>query len=485
MKNPVTRRTTRSAATLSLSALLALASLGVAPANAVTPQPLADTGTSSAAFTTENAAAPEKVSQFIVKYKTATAAKGKSARANAWGKAAKDLSLKPQELRSIATGGTLVDAGRSLDSQDAAAFMQKLQASGDVEYVEPNARMTAMLTPNDPSYSQQWDFTADNGMRIPGAWDRSTGRGVTVAVIDTGITSHPDLAGNILPGYDFISNAADARDGNGRDSNPQDEGDWYGAYECDPQDSRAANSSWHGTHVAGTIAAVTNNGVGVAGVAPDAKVVPVRVLGKCGGTTVDIAEAIIWASGGTVSGVPANPNPAQVINMSLGGSGACSTTYQNAINSAVGRGTTVVVAAGNSAANAANSQPGNCNNVVSIAASNASGTLSYYSNYGNAVDLTAPGGDTRTTGGGILSTLNSGTTTPGSASYAWYQGTSMATPHVAGLVALMKGLKPNLTPAQVESLLKQGTRPMPGGCSLGCGAGLSDATATLNLTAAS
>ena len=156
------------------------------------------------------------------------------------------------------------------------------------------------------------------------------------------------------------------------------------------------------------------------------------MLAKCGGSLSDIADAIIWAAGGTVSGIPANANPAKVINMSLGGSGACGTTYQAAIDSAVSRGTTVVVAAGNSNQDASGFRPANCNSVVTVAASNPSGSLSYYSNYGATVDLTAPGGDTSVTGGGILSTLNTGTTTPASAGYASYQGTSMATPHVGG-----------------------------------------------------
>ena len=158
-------------------------------------------------------------------------------------------------------------------------------------------------------------------MRIPGAWDVATGTGVTVAVIDTGITAHPDLDANVLPGYDFVSDATAARDGNGRDANAQDQGDWYAAGECGQP--TAGNTSWHGTHVAGTVAAVTGNATGVAGVAPNAKVVPVRVLAKCGGSLSDIADAIVWASGGTVAGIPANANPAKVINMSLGGSGAC------------------------------------------------------------------------------------------------------------------------------------------------------------------
>ncbi|ALV42718.1 peptidase S8 [Pseudarthrobacter sulfonivorans] len=424
-------------------------------------------------------AAGESYTKFIVEFKETTANATPNGRANAWGKAAKSQGVKVQELRTLATGGTLIEADRALSGQAAEDFMAEIAASGSVDYVEPDARMTVALTPNDPRYGEQWDFTGTNGMRVPGAWDVATGTGVTVAVIDTGITAHPDLDANVLPGYDFVSDATAARDGNGRDANAQDQGDWYAAGECGQ--STAGNSSWHGTHVAGTVAAVTGNATGVAGVAPNAKVVPVRVLAKCGGSLSDIADAIIWSAGGTVPGIPANANPATVINMSLGGSGACGSTYQAAINSAVSRGATVVVAAGNSNQNASGFRPANCNSVVSVAASNPSGSLSYYSNYGTTVDLTAPGGDVRVAGGGILSTINTGTSTPGSAGYASYQGTSMAAPHVAGLAALMKSKSSTLTPAQVESTLKQGTRAMPGGCTTGCGTGLSDATKTMGL----
>ncbi|MEO6085451.1 MAG: S8 family serine peptidase, partial [Umezawaea sp.] len=243
-------------------------------------------------------------------------------------------------------------------------------------------------------------------------------------------------------------------------------------------------SSWHGTHVAGTIAAATDNGQGVAGIAYGAKIQPVRVLAQCGGTTSDIADAIVWASGGTVAGVPANPTPAKVINMSLGGQSVCSATYQNAINTAVGRGTTVVVAAGNSNADASGFSPASCNNVVTVAANSREGNRSYYSNYGAKVDITAPGGETwrgstPAPQNGILSTLNTGYTSPGSETYASYQGTSMAAPHIAGLVALMLGKNSSLTPAQVEALLKRNARALPGTCAGGCGAGIADAAKTV------
>jgi serine protease len=194
---------------------------------------------------------------------------------------------------------------------------------------------------------------------------------------------------------------------------------------------------------------------------------PVRVLAKCGGSLSDIADAIARASGGTVSGVPtlAAANVAKVINTSLGGSGSCGTTYQTAIDGAVSRGTTVIVAAGNSASDAVNNRPANCNNVITVAATDSAGRRSIWSagvsesNYGSVVDIAAPGT-------GIRSTLNSGTTTPSTQSYANYNGTSMATPHVAGVAALVQSRRialgrPLYTPAQLETMLKTNARPFP------------------------
>jgi serine protease len=269
-----------------------------------------------------------------------------------------------------------------------------------------------------------------------------------------------------------------SNDGNGRDSDASDPGDWINAGECAPGDPATFEaSSWHGTHVAGTIAAVTNNSSGVAGVAFNAKVVPARVLGKCGGYTSDIADAIVWTSGGTVSGVPANANPAKVLSISLGGGGSCGTTTQNAINSARSRGASVVVAAGNSNANAANFSPANCTGVVTVAATGRNGGKASYSNFGATVEVAAPGGS----GGAnsVLSTLNAGSTTPGADNYALYNGTSMATPHVSGVVALLFQAKPTLTPDQVTSILQTTARAFPAACSQ-CGSGIVNANAAVD-----
>lgn len=473
--SPALRRKLISAAALS-AALLTAAST----ASAVAAQESAPQGAPVPAAQTE-AAPGTPAERLIVGYKSgateATSNAAAEADAAAKGKeAGEDLDFQ----RRLGTGAALVDLGADLSSADVADVVAEYRADPQVAYVVPDRLNTPKADPNDTEYAKQWDlFEATAGMNVPGAWATTTGTGVTVAVIDTGYVAHTDLAANIVGGYDFIADTAVSVDGDGRDGNPADPGDYYAANECG-SGVPASNSSWHGTHVAGTIAAVTNNNKGVAGIAHGAKISPVRVLGKCGGYDSDIIDAITWASGGTVSGVPANSNVAKVINMSLGGDGACTSATQSAITAAVNRGTTVVVAAGNENDNVANHSPGNCANVISVAATNRAGAKASYSNYGSLVDISAPGGQTSTgTANGILSTLNSGTKTPSAENYAYYQGTSMATPHIAGLVALLKSANSSLTPAQIETAIKNNARALPGACSGGCGAGLADAAKTV------
>ncbi|MGW3386715.1 S8 family peptidase [Streptomyces cinereoruber] len=434
------------------------------------------------------------VEKLIVTYKTQAAEAGSNAAAQSdtAEKAAK-TGEKLSFERRLAAGSALVDLGDSATQQDVTKVMDAFRADPAVASVEPDIRAYAMaVTPNDTDYAKQWDlFEPTGGMNVPAAWDKTTGSGVTVAVIDTGYAAHSDLAANVVSGYDFISSSGDARDGNGRDADAKDEGDWNATDNECGLGSKASSSSWHGTHVAGTIGAVTSNAKGIAGIAYNAKIQPVRVLGKCGGSSADIADAITWASGGTVPGVPANPTPAKVVNLSLGGaSSTCPSVYQTAINGAVARGTTVVVAAGNSNANTSGFTPANCSNVITVASTSREGNRSYYSNYGTVVDVSAPGGETRratdtpgtvtTPENGILSTLNSGSTTQSTENYKPYQGTSMAAPHIAGLAALLKSAKSTLTPADIESAIKANARPLPGTCSGGCGAGIADATKTVN-----
>ncbi len=394
-----------------------------------------------------------------------------------------------QYVRESAVGGRhIVRAERRLSEKEKKEMMANLAKDGNVAQVEEDRILTINAVPNDTQYASQWHYyETTGGLRAPAAWDSATGSGVVVAVLDTGYRPHADLNANILPGYDMISDSFVGNDGNGRDSDARDPGDWVEVGACGGgYPTQAQSSSWHGTHVAGTIAAVTNNGTGVAGVAYQAKVVPVRVLGKCGGYTSDIADGIIWASGGTVSGVPANPNPAKVINMSLGGSGACDSTTQAAINSARSRGTVVVIASGNDNDNANNYNPGNCAGVVNVASTNRNGGRAYYSNYGTSIDVAAPGGamNSANDSNGILSTYNTGTTVPGSDSYGYSQGTSMAAPHVAGVAALIKQKKPTATPDEVESILKTTTRAFPATCT-SCGTGIVDAAAAVAKAAGS
>lgn len=421
--------------------------------------------------------------RLIVKYKDAVpAGKGgarvasvSALRQGMVDRAGQQLGTRLTLLRSVSTGAHLFQLSRSVPLAEASALAADLMARDpSVEYAEPDRILTTQVAATDPRYTEQWDlYDLTGGIRMPGAWNFSTGSGINVAVIDTGYRPHADLAGQVLPGYDFIASTATAGDGNARDADATDPGDWLTASQCSAGMPMAdQSSSWHGTHVAGTIAAKANNGVGVAGIAYNAKIVPVRVLGKCGGYTSDIADGIIWASGGTVAGVAANPNKARVLNLSLGGGGACDVTTQTAINGARSRGAVVVVAAGNSAMDASSFTPASCAGVIAVAATNHSGGRSSYSNYGANVDIAAPGD-------GILSTVNTGTRAPVADGYASYSGTSMATPHVAGVAALMLAQNPSLTPDQVETKLKASARWFPAPCS-GCGTGILDANAALN-----
>lgn len=412
--------------------------------------------------------------RFIVGYRNGTSekksianAKESLARAAVAGVGGKAVALK--HLRRMGIGSDVVRADRKLDAAEAAALMRQIANDPDVEYVEVDRRVHAFLTPNDTWYLQrQWDMYKAYGIRADKAWDVTQGAGVVVAVIDTGITNHSDLNANILPGYDFISDTTVSNDGDGRDSDPSDPGDWVAANQCGGSHP-AQTSSWHGTHVAGTVAAVTNNGQGVAGVANAAKVLPLRALGTCGGYDSDIADAITWAVGGNVPGVPANPNPAEVINLSLGGQGACGTTTQTAINGAVGLGATLAIAAGNDNAPASGFSPANCSNVITIGATTATGARASFSNYGPTVDLAAPGDP-------IMSTQNSGTTVPLAESYGQKRGTSMSAPHVAGVAALVQSIVTvPKTPAQMEALLKCTATPFPSTPSQPIGTGIVNA----------
>src|SRR5581483_6397557 len=218
--------------------------------------------------------------------------------------------------------------------------------------------------------------------------------------------------------------------------------DWMNAGDCGG--FPAEDSFWHGTFVAGLIAANANNSMGIAGVDSNAMILPVRALGKCGGSDEDVFEAMLWAAGAPIAGVPPNPYPAKVINLSLGGYGGCASSIQEAVNDAMAHGAIVVAAAGNESDDASAFAPANCSGVITVGAHNRAGERTFYSNFGRRVDISAPAGD----GGksdSAFSLSNDGTTVPGAASYAFGVGTSFSAPLVTGTVSMMLGRNPTLT----------------------------------------
>ncbi|MEO8297225.1 MAG: S8 family serine peptidase [Burkholderiales bacterium] len=455
------------------------------------------------------ASAPGPEARVIVKYRAGSATDntvsiqqaqpGASAAAQAPSPVRMAAALSQRHGLTLTDGRTLAPRtqlvlGGGLSSE---ALARRLAADPAVEYAEADRRVRIRAAPNDPLYGTnavasrpaagQWylrapDSTLVSAINAEGAWDVTTGSaGIVVAVLDTGVRpDHPDLVGKLLPGYDFVSDANIGNDGDGRDGDPSDPGDWVSAADitsgrlgtdCTTDDIQ--NSSWHGTQTAGLVGAATNNGLGMAGTGRNVQVLPLRVLGKCGGYVSDVLDAMRWAAGLTVSGVPVNAHPARVINLSLGGAGACGPSYADVITTLKGLNVAVVVAAGNGndIGGIAVDAPGNCAGAITVAGLRHSGTKVGYSNLGPEVALSAPAGNCVNSAAPclypIVSSVNTGVTAPVAAEEAYTNamtyavGTSFSAPMVAGTVALILSANPNLTVDQVRALLQQQARAFP------------------------
>jgi serine protease len=367
-----------------------------------------------------------------------------------------------------------------LADRDPDQALVQLRADPQVEYVAVDHRRYPHAAPNDALFGGQWYLQTSqvSSVNAVGAWDRELGStGVVIAVLDTGVLyDHPDLGradhgGKLLPGFDFVTGVAQANDGDGRDADPSDPGDWV----TDSDRSNAAlagcelsNSSWHGTRVAGMVGALTNNGAGVAGLDWNSFILPVRVLGKCGGTDSDILTGMRWAAGLHVNGVADNPTPARILNMSLGAEGACEPSYRDVIDELTARKVLVVISAGNEGTVV--SSPANCPGVAAVAAIRHAGSKVGFSSLGPEVTIAAPGGNCVNVNGGpclfsLDTTSNNGATSPGGHSFTNQfnnnLGTSFSAPIVSGIAALMLSRNHNLSTAQLLARLREGARPFP------------------------
>ena len=354
-------------------------------------------------------------------------------------------------VRRVHLGWALVDVadpGAGLpDEARTLALIEKLAADPAVQSVAPDKWYRPLRVPNDPRVGDMWPLAV---IDAPAAWDVTTGlASQRIGVVDTGLVrGHEDFAGRDAYGYDFVTQ--NGNDGDGRDAQYQDSGD-----ACPAQGQ--AESSWHGTHVAGTIGAAADNGKGVAGLNWNAGLVTARALGACGGDTVDIMEAAQWLAGASISGAPSiGTNQVSVMNLSLGSTSSCSAYEQAAIDWINARGVIFVAAAGNNGG--AVGSPANCTGVVTVAAHGPDLALTSYSSFGGSVEIVAPGGNDGAANGGVLSTVGPGN------GYARYEGTSMAAPHVAGAISLIQALDPGLTRAEIVALLRDA-----GQACTGCG----------------
>lgn len=415
--------------------------------------------------------------------------------------------------KSISAQLHVVLTDRGLSRSEMLQLIGQLQRDPRVEYAEIDQRLQPQFLPNDPLYgSRQWNLQPpsrgnEGGANLPGAWDVARGevapgQGVVVAVIDTGLRPHADLAARLLPGYDFVSDADIANDLDGQwDSDPSDPGDWISIRDSESatfSGCALSTSSWHGTMMAGTIAAVMGNNLGLAGIAPGARLLPVRVFGKCGGYLSDVITGVYWAVGLELPSLPdlmrappVNPYPARVINLSMAAEGSCSSAFQEAVDRARSKGAVVIAATGNHNGQATDqglSQPANCQGVIAVTAHTRRGDLASYANASPSTTLSAPGGGPglqllASDGDSITSLGNSGLTSPLADSYEQVRGTSIATAHVSGVAALLLGLQPTLSPDQVRTVLTRSARAYPANsyCTMQaiCGAGMLDAEAAV------
>lgn len=460
---------------------------------------LAPLGLHSPPLQAQSAPAAAPNARVIVKFKSGSSLLNERAQIASAG-AERALVLGQRVGVALGAGAAVSDRAQVLTARgiSSSELARRLAAQPDVEYAEPDVRHRRTAAPNDTRYgtvplvsggpvSGQWYLKPPNSTRVSAinaetAWDTTTGsNSVVVAVLDTGVRfDHPDLlaagVGNLLPGYDMIS--ADqgggfhtANDSNGRDTDPSDPGDWVDSVDIASGNFNGCSteaSSWHGTQTASLVGALTDNNLGMASVGRTVRVLPVRVLGKCGGYTSDIVAGMRWAAGITVDG-QTNPNPAHVINMSLGGEGACSSTYQQAINEVVARGVVVVVSAGNSDGQAVSS-PANCSGVIAVTGLRHVGSKVGFADVGPQVAIAAPGGNCVDVTGAtclypIMTATNTGATTPQASTYTDGDnaavGTSFSAPLVAGTVGLMLSVRPTMTVSEVRAALQGSARVFP------------------------
>lgn len=430
---------------------------------------------------TEQAAA-QSTDRIIVQWRASQDGKAPQQKARALGLSAK-TSINVHTR--VAPRMDVLRLERRLSGAELEQTLSELNADPAVEFAAPDLRRQAHALPNDALVSSQW-YLLDSeisALRAESAWNTTTGSaGTVVAVLDTGIRyDHPDLfvassGGKLLPGYDFVSGESSssflaANDGDGRDSDASDPGDWVSSSDVSNavfDDCKLGDSSWHGTRVAGVIAARSGNAVGIAGVAWNAWILPVRVLGKCGGKDSDIMAAMRWAGGLEVPGIPPNPYPAKIINLSLGGSSTCTSAYQSIASELAARGVLIVASAGNEGGLV--SAPANCSGVLGVTGVRHVGTKVGFSNLGPAVDIAAPGGNCVNVNGGpclfsIVTTTNQGTTGPGASAYTdafkFNVGTSFSAPLVAGTAALMHAVNAHLGPEELTARIRQGANSFP------------------------